>query len=382
MKSYVDYMTTVVAPSAMDDKIMERIKNKPTPPRQSRRSFQYAAGVAAVFMLIGIWALVAWLETSVPNTLDETYGQGLTFHPLESNTSIFADRHVGVFLDLTEEQIDTMFSGLGLPPPSRAKAAYCHTGELIEVEARWHADNVPWTEIRIGVGPLVDCVIFVFDPPLSPVISDMHGIPVAAVMWGEDEWVNFQADFMMGNISYRIRSNDERERGQMRMTQMVNRFILTGPADVSNLDIIVPGFRAAWITDEEVRLESDFAGFLPVNIPDGFDFFDARRDINARKNCLRVEYRNEEFDWMSIYWHVSMPTESGPAHTPISHAPVFLAEEVTLDLIRAEADTIYGPRMPAYRVELNVLFGDVIIGVQADISSPEDIWVLFTQLLP
>ena len=382
MKSYVDYMTTVVAPSAMNDKIAERLKSKLASPRRDRRAFQYAAGVIAVFVLLGIWAIPAWVQISAPSTLDETYGQGLMFHTPESNISASADRHVGVFLDLTEEQIDTMFSGLGLPSPSRAKAAYCHTGELIEVEARWHSDDVPWTEIRIGVGPLVDCVIFVFDPPLSPVMSDMHGIPVVAVMWGEDEWAHFQADFMMGDISYRVRFNDERERGQAQMTQLVSRLILTGPVDLSSFDIIVPDFRAAWIAYEEVLLESDFAAFLPVNTPEGFDFFTARRDINARKNCLRVEYRNEAFDWMNIYWHISMPTEAGLVHTPVSHAPMFLTEELTLDLVRAEADTIYGPRMLAYRVELNVLFGDVIIGVQADISSPEDVWGLFTQLLP
>ena len=382
MKSYVDYMTTVVAPSAMDDKIMERLKNKSVSPRRGRRSFRYAAGVAAAFVLIGIWAIPAWLQTSAPDTLDETYGQGLTFYTPESNMSVFADRHVGLFLDLTEEQVDTMYSGLGLPPPSRAKAAYCHTGELIEVEARWYPDDVPWTEIRIGAGPLVDCVIFAFDPPLSSVMSDMHGIPVAAVMWGEGEWVNFQADFMIGDISYRVRFIDERERGQVRMTQLVSKLILTEPMDLSSLDIIVPNFRAAWITYEEVLLESDFVAFLPVNTPEGFEFFDARRDINARENRLTMEYRNKAFDWMSIYWHISMPTEAGLAHTPVSHAPVFLAEELTLDLIRAEADTIYGPRMPACRIELNVLFGDVIIGVQADISSPEDVWTLFTQLLP
>ena len=80
------------------------------------------------------------------------------------------------------------------------------------------------------------------------------------------------------------------------------------------------------------------------------------------------------------------------------HEPVFLAEELTLEVVQArvrewnsmiqaaewyedidEADLVM--LVPRHEISFSVLFGDVIVSVRAEEVSPEDIWAMFEEII-
>jgi len=406
MKSYKDDINNVSVPSTAS--IMAGVKSKMTVSRSKPITSWYIGAAACVaILLLSVWAIPMWFQTSDDSRYVDVSLNTLFFNAVESSTTeAIGDRHVGVMHSLTDEQVKAVLHMLELPPIYSARAYYCHTGELIEMSVSW--DSYPeynrWLIIRLGVdSPLYDAVLYSNAP--VPVMSDVHGIAVAATItdswWIDEDLMDFSANFRMNDISYRIAFTDENELGQMRMTELVNNLILAGSLDMSVLDIVVPGFQADWISYEAAQQDPEFGEFLPVNIPERFFFFMARRDKNVQENHLTVDWR-AELDWMvsedEFSWRISMPSEAEGRvvsaeeeltplpeywrHISSAGGPVFLAEDLTIDNIRELAVVIdHGEEHTSLWIGLGVLLDDVVIDIRAVNLSPEDIWMMIADLL-
>ena len=348
-------------------------------------------------------------------------------YPLTFNTSDSmrrADRSwaFGVFdYDLTDEQLDTVFPNFHAMNPDimlAANAFYGKDGTLLSVTAvetltpgRMDTPALysyyTRTEIQLGQGEIIeDCVVLYED---TPQVSEVYGVFVTAYMIefdSADGVVFFQAEFTVDNIAYRVKMYDNREDGQKRMTQMVNTLIGNGPADLAVLaDPVIPEMRYDRLTLDEARLDPDFGTFLPQGIPAGFTFESAYRVITTRENSLSAHWSNgysnlefraahvtdyhrglivssgdrDKYD-MSLY---SIPLfDSVPSELrEVVNNPVFLAEELTLDMVQARAFWVdERGDVSGWRMNFGVLYGDAVLTVSGRGVSPEQVWELLSEL--
>jgi hypothetical protein len=181
--------------------------------------------------------------------------------------------HYDFYYELTDEQLNAVFPPLNINLD--AQALYTDDGFLVEISAYTpYADNDPHRlRIRVGVEKLgSEWSVFWFGENYEPTISDVHGISVTAYMIDDwDDWNDFQAEFMLGNLAYRIRFNDYTEAGQARMTEIVNRIILGEPADLSSFaNPVIPEQFSYELTLDEARLDPIFGGYVPSVLPAGF----------------------------------------------------------------------------------------------------------------
>lgn len=135
-------------------------------------------------------------------------------------------------LTLADEQIIAVFPDLGLD--IIASATY-FDGELVDVNAVLKDCNA---HILIGRGRVRPLMEYFSAYQLRPPTSNMYGVDVAAVIVSSYTRLAFQADFNMEDIAYRVsfyETHDRLEVGKERMTGIVSRLILGGPADLSTL---------------------------------------------------------------------------------------------------------------------------------------------------
>ena len=158
------------------------------------------------------------------------------------------------------------------------------------------------------------------------------------------------------------------------------------------------------LTLEESRNDPDFGAFLPANVPSGFSFDHARRVTNQDTDSLFIFWHTGAD---SIHWQISKPTDHDRERIvsvdnrekfdvslyPIPWAfsvpeelrefvmnPVFFAEDLTLDVIRAR--TLSDERRGGLQVSsFSVLYGDVIITISANGLSPEQVWEMLAELI-
>ena len=469
MKDYNDYMDNISVDQELHNKIINRVTKKPSVLGRNRLVFRYAGMVACVvILLLGIWAIPGMFHNPAVNSLSYQDGapensflelmslsglnpESLPLHPLTFNTGapmpiVFADRIVGAVYGLTDEQVNAVFPDFGLP--LIVTAQYSCEGSLIEVTAVvstqimqvWDetflapVEHIVFyypsqaTQIRIGRDRLFDCICL--EAVLFPhEISYVYGVSVTAFMdefgEGADRRIEFRADFMLEDLAYRVSFEDrDREAGKARLTEVVNRLILGGPADLSVVDnLVTPELRFEWLDIDEARLDPDFGAFLPVNIPpEGFTPYFVNKAVTPRENSLSVHVsRCADWSTSTIAWRISEATEDDLARIvsvedhekydlslyPIPRAasvpeelwqfvfaPVFLAEELTLDVIRARTFWLeeeildhWTNRWPAgWRMNFSVLYDDVLVHVSASgpfpefPDLPEQIWEMLSEI--
>ena len=213
---------------------------------------------------------------------------------------------------------------------------------------------------------------------------------------------------MVDNIAFRVKLYDNMIAGQLRLTGFVNDIIYYGAADLSVLgDPVIPELRNDTLTLGEAQCDPDFGSYLPKTVPSRFVFELARRFINQDANGLYVlwtvglggnlswniskatdyDYERivsaddrEKYD-MSLYpipWAQSVPSEL----QEYVHNPVFPADKLTLDIIKARAYYVDIDRgdAPGWRMDFNVLYDETVISVNIIGMSPEEVWELFTGL--
>ena len=418
MKKYKRYLDNISVDAELHERIMKRLASKPKPFHQ-RRIYRYAGMAAcAVIMLVCVLTLPHLFNNSLiddpvqyptqypidpPSSVDisTTYPEyTLIFNVLGNAEMMSASRpvtHNEFSHELTEEQFSAVFPNLAISFDS-VHAVYFQDGTLIDVRA-FSSESL--VQINVAEGRISPSMLVLFEE--EPQASYVRGIAVTAIVSGD----YFQAEFMLDNIGYHISFRGSKESGQIRMTELVNALIKNGAADLSVLaDPVIPELRNETLRLEEARNDPDFGAFLPANIPSRFNFDSARRVIDQSANGLFAVWsayptfdnifwsiskitahdrerivsvdNREKFD-LSLYpipWAFSVPEEL----REFVMNPVFLAEDLTLDVIRAR--TLSDERRGDLQiVNFSALYGDVIITISANGLSPEQVWEMLAELI-
>jgi hypothetical protein len=249
----------------------------------------------------------------------------------------------------------------------------------------------------------------------------VHGVEVTAFVH-VSQWddVFLRADFALEHahldtVFYRVTlSGYGLEEGKERMTEIINWLVVSGPPDLSILaDPVIPELRNERPTLDEARQDPDFGAFLPVNIPERFEFSSASRLLDTRANYLLVHF-SHDVPWQfshSIRWMIATPTarhlqnivSANDRHkfdvslypTPwmdsvpreyrnYFHDPVFLASEISLDTIQARTrwvDTEWGNAAEWQTNQFSVLFENVVVEISANGLSAEQIWEMLREII-
>jgi len=251
---------------------------------------------------------------------------------------------------------------------------------------------------------------------MEPQVSYVHGAAVTAtisdgyfVIDGQlARLYRVQADFMLGDIAYRVSYlSAGRETGKLRLTELVNQLILGGPADFAILaDPAIPELRDEVLPLEQARDDPDFGAYLPVNVPLDWEFNHARRSLNQHDNSLAANW-DKEFG--TIRWVARTPTEDDLRRIvcvderekydmslysiPLAGSvpselwdfvfdPVFLVEEMSIDVVRARAFSAgrRGGDAPEWSINFSVLYDDVLVSIWTSGISPEQAWDMLAGL--
>ena len=183
-----------------------------------------------------------------------------------------------------------------------------------------------------------------------------------------------------------------------------NPAVITPEIGLSILDDpVMPELRDEKLTLEEAQNDPDFGAYLPEGVPSKFAFESAQRFLNQEQNSLSASW-NSKNDYIS--WSVSKATdydhglivaasefekydmslypiplvESVPKELwEYVNNPVFLAEELTLDVVNARAIYAGNDRgdSSGWRIDFSVLYGDVVVRANIKGATPEQVWEMF-----
>jgi len=435
MKNYADYMDNISVDAQLHEKIIRHAAHDRIPAKRAVAAYRFAGVAAAAAVIVFcVWLIPGLFNNPAdPGPIVPPGGNyplvhngdpinaavpTLTFNRINSQISvsrIFADGHF--WHDLTAEQLSAIFPDLGFP--IFATADYSGDGSLFGVtayEISNSGDIVMQNEffirttIQLAPGAVVSGVIFDYEPIESYIL----GVPVVAGVLDlgfNDNPRLYTASFEIDGIAYRVKLHDDSEgdEGQNRLSAIVGEIIRNGAADLIVLaDPVIPELRNDRLTLTEARMDPDFGAFIPGNIPPQFGFESAYRFINQDTNALFVLWGTGRMD--TLHWQISRPTEhdlrrivsadqrerfdmslySIPFFDSIPeelwqyvHNPVFLAEEMTLDIVRARAyNTGRGGSASDLRImNFGVLYGDVVISVSAGGVSPEEVWMMLSGVM-
>ena len=356
------------------------------------------------------------------------------------------------YLPISQAQVDAIFPVLNLPIDESnmysALAYYRKDGTLTEISisASLSEDMVKRLGIRIGMsGPPMVFSAYGFANDEVFEESYVHGIPVTVKMvtdsWGLNEMRSFEAHFTIGETVYHVTFSDYKESGQTFMTELVNGLIVSGTSGFDILlDPTIPELRSEEISLSEAKLDADFGVFVPQNIPSELSFQHGFRSIQGHRNenslhlewlkprddaYLRTVYNNwvnnrisdtPVFSFDQIVWwdnSIRMRISTAQEHELLRviyavdfneydwfSEPVFLAEELTLDIVRKHVqETRARPQgalwddgmeehdtfipLDSTWIEINVLFGDVLVSVRTGFGNvpPETVWELLEQMI-
>lgn len=283
---------------------------------------------------------------------------------------------------LTEDELSAVFPTFD--SPSAARALYRRDGFLIGVEGQVADSRV---QIAAG-GSSLPTDMFQFGDTFAPHVSDVYGTPVTAIMiapvrddWIAIQWMNFRAEFMLGDIAYRIHFQDYKDVGQVRMTELVTQLILGGAEGLAVLENpVIPELRSDELTFDEALLDPDFGSYAPSNTPDRFTPSFALRYISQYGNALHLMFDAD--DYGHIIWRISTVADEPQPRLPARQ--IFQAEDFTLDVLQANANWIDLGKLeipPYWTYMFQVQFNDIFIYVSAIDVLPEELWAMFADLI-
>jgi len=164
------------------------------------------------------------------------------------------------------------------------------------------------------------------------------------------------------------------------------------------------------LTLEQAKGDADFGAYVSLGVPSEFRFASAQKSTGQIRDSLSVMWKDEAGDSDgSIAWRVSMSDKdelerivyanerekydtslySFPWETSVPEelqrcfeSPVFLSDELTLDTLLARAyhtdddqrDTL------GIRMDLSVLYGDVVVLVNTKGMSPQQLYEMLMEL--
>ena len=328
--------------------------------------------------------------------------------------AVQSDLMIAFELELTQAQLKEVFSGLDLT--LGATAYYRQDGSLyfltaIETKQPGRTDlpvlrgeYYNRTTIQVSAyGPVHDDCVLVGGKAKT---SDIDGVAVESFKFlgNDDSVAYYQSDFLMDGIGYRVGLYDSHEgdAGAVRLTEIVHAIITGGKADLSSIaKADFPNLCFDQLTLAQAREDPEFGGYIPSAIPGGYEHQSSYRICNPMQNSLSahwawaykyVEVQAEEANQytrerlvrpgelekydMSLYpipWADSIPE----ALWDVVQRPVFLAEELSLEVIRARVyiqDESGEGEGPQPRADFNVLYRDVLVSFSSKGLSAQQLW--------
>ena len=323
---------------------------------------------------------------------------------------------------LTDGQLSAVFPDM--PFPIVATANYRGDGSLYNImahEASVGGEPAFYKEFYMAVtievvgagGGSMEDVIYEYEP----VTTDILGVPVVAGVFDykkNDGVALYVAKFMIGDIAYNINLHDDDagDGGKDKLSLIVNKIIRyqrqNGAVDLSVLnDPVMPELRDERQTLDEARNDPDFGAYMPLDVPSQFAFETAQRFVNQEKNSLSAFWKskNDYIKWsasiaadydLGLIVAASEPEKYDLSLYPIPRAssipkelwdyvnnPIFLAKELTLDIIKTRAYYVDNDRgdTPGWRMDFGVLYGDVVVRVNAKGATPEQVWEMFAGVM-
>jgi hypothetical protein len=331
--------------------------------------------------------------------------------PMEGDVSL-SNRYIpGYFTQkLSEDDVAALF-GDAWPRLSEdyrmsAEAGFSGEGELERVSVT--------CELR-ATGRVVSIVMAQGAVPMDVLYpeeaesTDVNGTAVTAGFWespSDGRPTLHYASFILGETGYYIEgAGDEAARDEI--TAFVATIIGSGAADLGRITPdYIPEWREDDVTLAEALSDPDFGAYVPDGPPEGFVFESGRRILNQRQDYLRITWSS---GLKHVTWTVRRMDQSDTARVvdvaapetydlslyPIPRAesvpaglreivdnPIVKAEDLTTDFIRARSYTVddAGDDNTGYRMRFSVLYGDVLVELNAKGVTQEAVGEMFEGL--
>ena len=328
----------------------------------------------------------------------------------------------GYWHDLSPRELPHVLPDFGFI--TTAVAVYSYDGTLLEVVATILSldtaeciTNEEHNITTIFISPTDTSGLFFFN--FEPTLSYVYGVPVTAGIFNnryepyDDGLAVFTAAFELGGVYYGITLQDftDGERGSARLAEKVSAIIRNGPANFDALEVpVIPELRHDEITLAEAQADLELGAFLPTYIPAGLSFGDARRIVNQMSSSLHANWHQaweSSISWSinatfsDLWWHqarivsvhepekfdvnlYTIPWMDSVPDDIIDYLqnPIFLAEEITLDVVRARA--IYCERAGNWSkpiIIFSVMFDEVAVTVSSSGLSADVVWRMLEGLL-
>lgn len=306
---------------------------------------------------------------------------------------------------LTDSQLQKVFHSLVKEYTIEATANYNGSNlSLFNIEARLaslHTDKDLHVLIARDAPPTM-CYAFNTETKTT----DVYGVEVMAGTFEEIGMTVYFASWTTGGVGYSVELSGG-EAAKEELTEVVSRLVYDGGADLSVFaNPKAPELRDDRLSLEEVRSDVKFGKYFPQEIPSRFIFDNATRFVNQARDSLSAfwykgmghitwqasvitdterenittvkDKENYDLSLYSIPYADSVPDDL----RQIVNNPIFLAEEMTLNVIKARA--VYSEDdagdEPGYRIKFGVLYDDVLVDISVKNVTPDAVWNMLLSL--
>jgi len=373
-------------------------------------------------------------DTSIHAT--EIVGNELIFNMNQVASTLLLDvnSRIETTMELSQEQATAAFPSLEIPFEWMG-AAYGSHGDFIEIQANqspleWRDFNrpiSPRTLMRVSDVELPIFMEFIIqEGPAIPYYSYIAGVPIMIMVYeGIDQGVpydppfpivHFRVNFQLSGIFYLIEVRDDYESGRDFIAELLPQLIAGGPANLwPVIDVILPSILPVGnvgITLEEAQQDDTFGHFVPRAYPIDIPFEWANRYHTEHGNHIRLQWGDQfgdqarlhmwigtlneideihtvsawdylAFDWRAYPPRYTIPWREAIYGTPAIFTipnPVFLAEDLTFDMILARA-YIHEEDTNDWPTEFSVFHERerIVIYIYAYGVDPETIWAMLSR---
>jgi len=429
MKAYNEYMNKISVSDALHQKLVScAINAKPVrrPNMIKRYSIAFACLAAVLLSVFAIPQILQYDATPTPGnnpsvlepgTVIPTPGSSsrytLYFNKadFQSTADIAIKGHF--WQELTDKELKAVFPVLTETHKITATANFSSDegkASLFNIEA--HAVSVAGLRTYIQLVPGEVTLDYIFDAEVKP--SKVLGTEVTAGCFETEpnskglRNVIYFAYFKLSGISYYVElggTEAEKEALKDEISELTGLLIEGGAADLRILNPVVPELRQDRLNLDEAHADADFGAYLPTTLPEGFVFQDALRFIDQERNELNVHWTNDMgyIDWrvsylgdndkrritsvadrknydLSLYPVPRADSVPGDLHEIVDN-PVFLIDELTLDVVRTRAYELPDSGdQPGARMRFGVLYGNVLVELNAKGATPEAMFDMLQQI--
>lgn len=289
-----------------------------------------------------------------------------------------------------------------------ASAGFSGEGELEGIFVECKAKTTGFTtRIQMANGPVEMDYLY----PNDIKLSDVNGTAVTAGYWDAESsggQTLYYASFVLGQTGYYMEISGD-ESAKKELTALAGLIIENG-ASGADLSKIKPGSIPEWreneLTLEEAQVDPDFGDYVPDSMPAGFTFELARRTLNQNQDMLTIWWSGgmKYIDWKIMRLRekdkerivdINAPETYDLTLYPVPYAdsvpeelreivtnPIFGAADLTINTVRTRAYTVNdaGDDNTGYRMHFSVLYGDILVTLNAKGVNPEEIFDILKQL--